>query len=180
MITVRSTVIPRPTLRSVWPRDIPRRAVCDRWDSALGAPIVPRWAGLWIGGLALRAVHHLPSSLLIAREAPLPSGDQIVLALDGADEASPRIQPGRARPIHVGREGQRQRFRPDPGHKPADSQPDLLAQSGTGSEAGSRDSVHDQPRRQPAERAPQLDSRWRAAWATERWCLTGQARPRTR
>ena len=59
---------------------------------ALGAPIVPRWAGLWIGGVALHAVHHLPSSLLIAREAPLPSGDQIVLALDGSDESPGLIE----------------------------------------------------------------------------------------
>jgi nucleotide-binding universal stress UspA family protein len=59
---------------------------------ALGAPVVPRWAGLWIGGVALHAVHHLPSSLLIAREAPLAAGDHIVLALDGSDDAPGLIE----------------------------------------------------------------------------------------
>lgn len=54
---------------------------------ALGAPMVPRGAGLWIGGVALHAVHHLPSSLLIAREAPLAAGEQILLALDGSEDA---------------------------------------------------------------------------------------------
>jgi hypothetical protein len=54
---------------------------------ALGAPMVPRGAGLWIGGVALHAVHHLPSSLLIAREPPLAAGERILLALDGSDDA---------------------------------------------------------------------------------------------
>jgi nucleotide-binding universal stress UspA family protein len=54
---------------------------------ALGAPMVSRAAGLWIGGVTLEAVHHLPSSLLIAREPPLGAGEQIVLALDGSEEA---------------------------------------------------------------------------------------------
>ncbi|MGO9886976.1 MAG: universal stress protein [Solirubrobacteraceae bacterium] len=54
---------------------------------ALGAPMVPRGAGLWIGGVALHAVHHLPSSLLIAREPPLADGEHILLALDGTDDA---------------------------------------------------------------------------------------------
>jgi nucleotide-binding universal stress UspA family protein len=54
---------------------------------ALGAPVMPRGAGLWVGGVALHAVHHLPSSLLIARERPLAAGAHILLALDGTDDA---------------------------------------------------------------------------------------------
>ena len=54
---------------------------------ALGAPALPRGAGLWVDGVALHAAHHLPSSLLIARELRLAAGDEIVLAIDGSEDA---------------------------------------------------------------------------------------------
>jgi len=73
------------------PAGPPVERVLERAEShrllALGAPMVPRGTGLWIGGVALYAVHHLPSSLLIAREPPLGAGEQIVLALDGSEDA---------------------------------------------------------------------------------------------
>ena len=55
---------------------------------ALGAPMIQRrWAGLWIGGVTLEAVHNLPSSLLVARKTPLAASEQVLLALDGTDDA---------------------------------------------------------------------------------------------
>jgi nucleotide-binding universal stress UspA family protein len=55
---------------------------------ALGAPMMRRRrAGLWIGGVTLEAVHYLPSSLLVAREMPLEAGEQVLLALDGTNDA---------------------------------------------------------------------------------------------
>jgi len=54
---------------------------------AMGAPIVPRWVGRLVGGVAVEAVHQLPSSLLIAREVPLPAGERVLLALDGSGDA---------------------------------------------------------------------------------------------
>jgi nucleotide-binding universal stress UspA family protein len=56
---------------------------------ALGAPVVSRWAGLLIGGVTSKALHQLPSSLLIARAQPLATGEQILLAIGG-----PQSTPG--------------------------------------------------------------------------------------
>jgi nucleotide-binding universal stress UspA family protein len=50
---------------------------------ALGAPVFPRWAGLLVGGVTSKALHQLPSSLLIARAQPLATGEQVLLAIDG-------------------------------------------------------------------------------------------------
>ena len=49
---------------------------------ALGAPALPRWADLLIGGVTSKALHQLPSSLLIARARPLATGEQVLLAID--------------------------------------------------------------------------------------------------
>ena len=60
----------------------------DRTLLAVGAPMMRRRrAGLWIGGVTLEAVHYLPTSLLVAREMPLAAGEQVLLALDGSDDA---------------------------------------------------------------------------------------------
>jgi nucleotide-binding universal stress UspA family protein len=90
---------------------------------ALGAPMVPRGAGLWIGGVALHAVHHLPSSLLIAREPSLAAGEHIVLALDGSEDvlglteiaarAARRLQRGVVAVHAVGVESRSQRHHLD-------------------------------------------------------------------
>jgi nucleotide-binding universal stress UspA family protein len=56
---------------------------------ALGAPVLPRWAGLLIGGVTSKALHQLPSSLLIARAQPLATGEHVLLAVNG-----PRSTPG--------------------------------------------------------------------------------------
>jgi nucleotide-binding universal stress UspA family protein len=52
----------------------------------LGAPVVPRWVGRLIGDVAGRALHQLPSSLLIGRAAPLARGAQVLLAIGGAHQ----------------------------------------------------------------------------------------------